>query len=1450
MAGTEYTYTIRFQGAQALADATAFKKDLEAKLGTLTLKTRLDTGSLDNQIKSMTERAGRSAGTVTARAMQNTIDSFRQYATRSGAGDFIKPLQDSLAQALAKPSAAGVTAINQLEESMRKAQTSTQRLGFTLDEYMGASAWEKRFGAIQAAQRRLWGVRGLGFQIASYGRQMMVAGAGAVGSVALLAKQYVDFAAPLNRAARNLDLNIALTEQLDASLRKMSGTLSYLTPQMQAEVLYMWAAATGEVIDSSEELNDVLTRSLSVQKLMILGGVDQKVAVESITDVISQYGMNVSETESIVDTFITVAANSKAEVGDLAMAFSYAGTRAAAANTDFAETAAIMELLAAKGLRGSRAGRGVSRLIENLIAPSNVGKAAMEKAFMDAFGQGTEILTTAEGEFVGLAQAISLVADATEEMTPAMRANFVALTTTENAARALTPLLEMEIEARRRGFSILDEFIAKQRGVASEHQDLAVQMMQDIYGYTMNTKSATDTAADYWDQYAKSVQGRMDSVKAAWSGVLTTLGKSATAAVMGEAEALVGMLSKLSAAAEKSPWVMEAVLWGGIGLVTVGALVTALGKGLTLVADVKAIFMAATMKRAADENVASAMQMVGAAATNLEAAGLMMAAANVNLAASRGEAAGAVADVVGGAGGSAAGGAAAGAGTRSLVDKGKALFASGGAAALLKALMGPAVGIAIATAITEGLARLTTGQGLAELLGSKKEEREGRAAGEAALPTMSPADVDARIAALQEKAAVLEGYIAEMRANSFELSEATVPQQYMPKPGEIVGEAPIKKIEDDLAAVNAELEVYQTAMKELGGDSLRWMAMGAWWTENAKNYRLSAEGIREMTEEEKAAQAEQEAFNRQIVAAKNIVATLGAELKVSEDAVADWSDAWFDGTTNIGLGMSQLEMAIQMMNRLGGDLDATSIAIAGGMAADAGWEIFSAQTGGTFEQAQAGYEAYLIGLKQMLSESQAATATELQWEIDAYRRSWEERQNLIQEYRDEGQSIFEDVQGTGSGFAMQFAGTLPYQQALEAGEQFQREQDLIWDRFVKSANRAGKPINFTALNYALAANAAKWEAWGTDVSGAVRLVDSLRDQALSAGWSALEGLAPMMGKGGPSESAIIGKWTAYKQDLDALMKDVSGLSEEQQKLRVAAFIAANQEETASYGDSIEERKRMDKEWADNRKSTLEQAQENFRSMVSQALTPTDVSQEDVMATKAGNYKDKWDEYARQVRAAMAGSQEWDWMIPADVKAGGEQAINQWGQNLLDNFYAGLMPDQVDWDAFAAQFEKGLKQAAGKEALIDRAIKELEGRGITATRQDVVKAMGMESPFQQYFFGGLDAKDATKALEAQTGEIVGGIQFKPEDMTTAGQSWSDSLVTAMDAQLASRDMITPLVGAWDTQLTEKGGGLESLGWRIGDKVWAGLEGSINKRSIIDAIVDSVLRRLDEETANVK
>lgn len=615
MAGTKYTYEIMLDGSKGMASAVKFKQDLEKQLGQIKLTTKVDTKDFQAQLTAATQAGAKEAGDGVKLAMQSSVKAFQREASRMGPKTFFEPMQESLKKGIKQPTQEAVNSLNQLRTAMASAHEATAKMGIGVDQWMDASKVDKWGIALQAAQRKIWGVRGFGYQMEARGRGIMMGAGATAGGMAASAKAYLDYSEPLNRAARNMELNAENTAWLDRELRSLAGSVSLFSPKEQAEQLYLWAAATGEVAESQEDIGRTLKNTQEVQKLAALGMISQANAVETTTDIMSQYQLSVDDTEKIVATMVKVAAVSKAEVGDLGLAFRYAGARAEASNTSFEETAATLQILSGFGMRGSMAGRGLARLMENLIAPSAAARKEMDALFESAFGTTAEQkLRTAQGEFVGLGEAINILAEATATLPDAMaRQEFVSRITTQNASRVLIPLLEMQLEARKQNIDAIQATENILNGLVGTHEQAYMSMVEDTYGYTVSSKSAVETTQDQWQQFLQSVPGRFKATSSEVQGALTTIGESVLQYALPQIEDLVDKFTSLANVIEENDWVIDFTIRGVKWAAGLGALLIAGGKIITIYADVKAIAMAAAMRDAANKQVAAATEMLAAA---------------------------------------------------------------------------------------------------------------------------------------------------------------------------------------------------------------------------------------------------------------------------------------------------------------------------------------------------------------------------------------------------------------------------------------------------------------------------------------------------------------------------------------------------------------------------------------------------------------------------------------------------------------------------------------------------------------------------------------------------------------------------------------------------------------------------------------------------------------------
>lgn len=1318
----EYWYELKLGADEALKEGKQFAQAMQREMAqikttaNIVLKAQIDSKAGEKAAASEADKLQKIYQQGLVRAQRE----FTATAARFGARDFTSSFRNMWEQGTIAPSAEAIKQIREAEGAITNLGKVAKKMGVTTDDLINMGGLDRAITAVQAVQRKIWGLRGLGYQLESYGRSMTMTAMAMGASAGLASKKYLDFAAPLGKAARNLDLNAQLTEVLDNKLTSLAGTVSMMTPQEQAEGLYLWAAATGAVVDSEDELMAVLSQADQVQRLAKLGNVEYGTAVEAVTDVLSQYQLNMSETERVVSTLIKVAAVSKAEVGDLAQAFTFAGARADQANTSFEDTAAVFQLLSAYGLRGSRAGRGIGMLLENLIAPSAVAKKELDELFTDVFGR-TDVLTNAEGQFIGIAQAIGVLADATQNLTEVERAEFVAKLTSQNASRALVPLLELERAARERGISAIETTSIMLRGAANdqERQQVAVftNMMRSLQGYTVDQKSAIDTANKQWEEYAKHVSGQAEFIKASFDASLVDIGREMTTVLLPVMQRAAELAKSLAGYTKEHPGAVKMVLGLAAGAGIAGVLTTAVGKGIRLVADVKTMAMAYTLQKAAKDNIQAATMSLAAAQMELRAAGM--------------EAGGAGAQAVGGLGGAAAAGAS------------------------LMGIAGP-----IALAIT-GVAALASY--VAYLKEKDRSERESAAVAAATAETY-----DVYLQRLKdvgnEQNAVTEATYDLIRAKQAE--------------GDSFSEFEAEEYASSMAEAQKGLEDFLATSKEL----------------------FVLRGIRAEDAENEAAIQQLIAFNAKQVATELVAGADQYTLALlTQSGVVEKiiSDLHYEAGVAKQIGdevqrMASVQSAVAAGESIG-ERPPEELAYA-----------YMAKGATEATQAIEGTDSALEGLAsaEQAAASGAETFVNAASAMDATLRR-------VKESLEASVAQLERFSGSAPVIA-QLSGVLS-----NVDGQLRRLRGAAVDMGIEEGAKLGMQ--------------------------ALEDLESAAESAADSGFGQFRDLVGIM----PSED-ILGNYQKYLDEMQNVYQQAAMMGEREGELFIRQWEMTWEEWVGDHKDAQDRITQQAEDAQKERERFLEDAQQGFQGLVEAALKPTSVTGLDMLQTDMGAYVDKWDEAARRMRAAMEDpSGQWGFMIPEDIKAQGLDAAKAWGQNWIDQFYAGMHPDQINWSGFVQSFRDSLAREISQGQLVDRAIEELAKEGITATSDEVIAALGLQSPLQSMFLGGLTPEDAGVGLSQTLSQVMGGVTFEEGTFDSAASAISGNLSSALTTKLSTVNLPALLGNMWNKQMSESPEGIIAVGRRAGNLFWSGFEESLEDAGIVEAIIRIVLTQLSEE-----
>ena len=154
------------------------------------------------------------------------------------------------------------------------------------------------------------------------------------------------------------------------------------------EAMKLIGSAKPELLQDKEGLVEV-TRAASL--LAKASGLDLPEASKRLTDALNQYGAPASEAAKYVDILAAAAKYGAAEIPGITDALLEFGPVAKQSNVSMQESAAAIELLAEKGVKGAEAGTKLRNVLLAMSAVDSLPSAAIEK--LKQYGVNTQVLS-------------------------------------------------------------------------------------------------------------------------------------------------------------------------------------------------------------------------------------------------------------------------------------------------------------------------------------------------------------------------------------------------------------------------------------------------------------------------------------------------------------------------------------------------------------------------------------------------------------------------------------------------------------------------------------------------------------------------------------------------------------------------------------------------------------------------------------------------------------------------------------------------------------------------------------------------------------------------------------------------------------------------------------------------------------------------------------------------
>lgn len=219
---------------------------------------------------------------------------------------------------------------------------------------------------------------GLGSKLTSIGTGLTLGlTAPIVGIGAASLSTFATFESQMNRVKAISGATASEFKKLEDQAIKL-GASSVFSATEVAQAQEMMASAGFEV-------KSILEAMPGVMDLAAVSGGDMALASEAAATAVNMFGLEASQSTHVADVFAQAAADTNAEVGDMAEALKYVGPVAGALGITLEETAAAVGILSNAGIKGSQAGTTLRTSLARLTDPTKKMRGVMEELGLEFF---------------------------------------------------------------------------------------------------------------------------------------------------------------------------------------------------------------------------------------------------------------------------------------------------------------------------------------------------------------------------------------------------------------------------------------------------------------------------------------------------------------------------------------------------------------------------------------------------------------------------------------------------------------------------------------------------------------------------------------------------------------------------------------------------------------------------------------------------------------------------------------------------------------------------------------------------------------------------------------------------------------------------------------------------------------------------------------------------------
>lgn len=193
-----------------------------------------------------------------------------------------------------------------------------------------------------------------------------------------------------------------------ARLERVSMDTAKATYKSGTEVLKAYeliGSAKPELLNNIDALDGVTKSAITLSKASRM---DLASSAEALTDVMNQFNIPAERSNEIIDSLAAGAKYGAAQIPQIKDAILGFGATAKAANVNVQESIALIEVLAAKGVKGAESGTKLRNVLTNMSVVKSLPDAALKQ--LEKFGVNTDLVSDSTVPLMARLQELSKIA--------------------------------------------------------------------------------------------------------------------------------------------------------------------------------------------------------------------------------------------------------------------------------------------------------------------------------------------------------------------------------------------------------------------------------------------------------------------------------------------------------------------------------------------------------------------------------------------------------------------------------------------------------------------------------------------------------------------------------------------------------------------------------------------------------------------------------------------------------------------------------------------------------------------------------------------------------------------------------------------------------------------------------------------------------------------------------